>query len=121
MDLETVWDDKNQNANSNSEKARSISLESGLENIETWSSPISRNEKDFIIAELKEQYKEKESEIIRLKSVESNYGQAKQQLKDTKWMLKVRFFRLCVYQVQLYNLCHGTFAHSMLFTFDQTL
>ena len=94
-----VWDDGNQNDNSHSEKVRSISLESGLENIESVDSvpTTSRNEKDFIITELKQQCKEKDNEIIRLKSVESNYGQAKQQLKDTKWMLKVRSFFCCLY------------------------
>ena len=94
-----VWDDGNQNDNSHSEKVRSISLESGLENIESVDSvpTTSRNEKDFIITELKQQCKEKDNEIIRLKSVESNYGQAKQQLKDTKWMLKVRSLFCCLY------------------------
>ena len=91
-----LLDDGIQNENSSFEKIRSISLESGLENIECMDPlPITlRNEKDFLITELKQQCKEKDSELVRLKSIESNYGQAKQQLKDTKWMLKVKKFVL---------------------------
>ena len=74
------------------DRKRSCSLESGLDSIDDVrrsSYVLLKDEKDFVISDLKYQCQEKDQEISRLKSVETNYGQAKQQLKDTKWMLKV--------------------------------
>ena len=75
------------------EKNRSYSLESGLENIEHLLEPlqITKSVRDVLTSELKQQCHEKDKEITRLKAVELNYGQVKQQLKDIKWMLKVCF------------------------------
>uniref|UniRef100_A0A7M5WRQ3 Uncharacterized protein n=1 Tax=Clytia hemisphaerica TaxID=252671 RepID=A0A7M5WRQ3_9CNID len=75
------------------ERKRSCSLESGLESIDDVrrsSYVLLKDEKDFVISDLKYQCQEKDKEISRLKSVDINYGQAKQQLKDIKWMLKVK-------------------------------
>jgi len=89
-------DDVDDDLDSDSLHSRSVSLESGLDNIKqeyddryTRLHGEFRDEKDFVIAELKRECVEKETEIERLKAIEGNYAQAKQQLKDTKWMLKV--------------------------------
>lgn len=68
------------------------SLESGLDELKKDAEEYSniKEEKDFIISKLKRECSTQETEISRLKAIEASYIQTKQQLKDTKWMLKVK-------------------------------